>query len=771
MKQLQQEKRWVLWRREMRKGDFTKVPYKPNGREAKSNDPSTWIFFKDARQYERDFDGIGFFLSPGLCGIDVDGDHKEGGTQNPLEADVRQLFAGTYQEKSPSGTGVHIVFRADMNRLPLDGKGKLDPRYYVKNENNGLECYIGGATNRYLTYTGNRISAGEEVTDQTDALLVFLDKYMVKANFQKGRKKAAKKPTAAEDFGAGDVGPIDVKARLDMARNAANGEKFRRLYDMGDVSEYNNDDSSADEGLCAMLAFWLNCDPALMDEAFRASALYRDKWEREDYRASTIAKAVDMVSNDGGPYREKRFKYRPANSNDLTDAGNALVFSNMCRDRLRWCDALGWLVWNGKVWEQNDHLAEGIAQTFSNDMLHEAEINVSNSTITKPEGGVLVEAGAKAYLKHAQRTRSSTGISSMLELSKAWLYIAAAELDADPYLLNTKAGIVDLHTGELGPHDPTAFCTKLAPCVPSNEGAEMWETSLDMITEGDVELKNYLRLVCGMSIIGAVKDEGVQIAFGSGRNGKSTFFNALFKVLGEYAGTIDPNVLIASKQDKKVDYATLRGKRFVMCAELEEGQRLSTGALKAIATKNPITVKQLYRNPETLLPSHHIYLYTNYLPHVGANDDGTWRRLTVIPFDATMPEGDADIKDYENILADQAGGAILQWLISGAVDYLANNCHIAVPDCVQEAINKYRAEEDWMAAFIDDCCIFDPTAQTPANELYKRYKQYALEKGETYIRSDRDFRSGLVRQKNLTNVERKHRSIWIGIKIAEKSDE
>ncbi|MFM7831495.1 MAG: DNA primase, partial [Planctomycetaceae bacterium] len=87
----------------------------------------------------------------------------------------------------------------------------------------------------------------------------------------------------------------DVAEIVRRASEARNGEKFRRLY-AGDLSDVGDDHSSADLALCNSLAFWCGCDAGLMDQVFRSSGLMREKWERADYRESTIAKAIESCS-------------------------------------------------------------------------------------------------------------------------------------------------------------------------------------------------------------------------------------------------------------------------------------------------------------------------------------------------------------------------------------------------------------------------------------------------------------------------------------------
>ena len=134
-------------------------------------------------------------------------------------------------------------------------------------------------------------------------------------------------------------------------------------------------------------------------------------------------------------------------------------------------------------------------------------------------------------------------------------------------------------------------------------------------------------------------------------------------------------------------------------------------------------------------------LYTNHLPKVGASDDGTWRRLIVIPFHAKI-QGKADVKNYAQHLVDHAGGAVLSWLMEGARKVIAANYQIARPQCVLDAIGAYREGNDWLGNFIEECCEVGASYQEKSGELYRHYREYCLENGE-FVRSTADFYSAL----------------------------
>ena len=767
MKKLQQERRWCLWRYETRDdGDITKVPYMPNGRHARTDNRDTWSkFFIVLGESERDnstYDGIGLFFDGRLCGIDVDAHDGP----NPYTDDVLDLFKGTYIERSPSGTGYHILFYADGNRLPVEkGKnGKLKLKGYLmkpSKPSNGLEFYAGGLTNRYFTWTGNRVSDGDEVTDQTDALLVFLDRYM------KDQRTSAQADAAEDQQTHTRLSdqPFDLQLiadRLDMARRAKNGDLFRALYDQGDTSRYNGDDSAADQALCGMLAFWLKKDPAAIDAAFRKSKLYRSKWDEmrggQTYGELTIHTAVTTVTDT---YSETRFKYKPTAQGDLTDAGNAEVFARLYGHNLRWCDAIGWLVWNGKRWADDEHAAMCMALEFSENMLDEAcRAHVEDIKAQADE------KASKAYVAHAKYTRKRAGITGFMELAKSRLAIPARDLDSNPYVLNTDAGLVDLHTGVCVPHDPAQYCTKLSPFSPSGTGAEAWTNFLRLVCADDDDLAHYLQVALGMSIIGHVGDEALRIAYGEGRNGKSTLFNAIKQVLGDYCDQTHAELFIADSRINKENYmAELRGKRVILCGELEEGQRLSVRDLKRLTSTDEVKVKRLYKNPETITPTYHMFMYTNHLPRVGSNDTGTWRRLLVLPFTATMPSGDAEIKDYARVLVSQAGGAILQWLIDGAVEYLTTGEHLPTPACVAAATDTYKSREDVFRHFLDECCVTDPAATCTKSDLYQAYKLYTAQNNAFTVKVA-DFEETMKRHGyRMTNAH--NRAVFYGIRRAD----
>ena len=481
-----------------------------------------------------------------------------------------------------------------------------------------------------------------------------------------------------------------------------------------------------------------------------------------------IADAAESARDSGEGEFLGEDGFRPS---DFSDAGNAKKFIEVNRGRLLYTDSRGWLWWDGVRWVADDHKASALAVQMSDKMLEEAQDAYRQALHQQAEAkaagdraemerATALAREEREYYNHANRTRSARYINNMLGLAKHFCIIDPAKLDGNPAELNTPIGIIDLTTGDRRESDAESLCTKVTACAPGSKGAEMWIDFLNTVTEGDSKLMGFLQMVAGMALFGRVYHEGLILAYGGGRNGKSTMFNALSAVLGDYAGTLDIAVLTTDRQNRGAALATLRGKRLIIAGELEEGKRLSVSTIKQICSTDPMTVEEKYKSPEVVLPSHSLILYTNHLPRVGSTDDGTWRRLTVVPFTATITR---DIPNYGARLVEEAGPAILTWAIQGAVLFARNGYKLQIPDVVAELTEDYRAREDWLSNFLEECCTMEPGARAPAGELYQTYREWAERSGD-YVRRSTEFMAAME-GRGFRKITPKGKKFWTGIKI------
>lgn len=266
-----------------------------------------------------------------------------------------------------------------------------------------------------------------------------------------------------------------------------------------------------------------------------------------------------------------------------------------------------------------------------------------------------------------------------------------------------------------------------------------------------------------MAAVGKVYLEALIIAYGEGRNGKSTFWNTISRVLGTYAGNMSADTLtVGCRRNVKPEMAELKGKRLIIAAELEEGMRLSTSVLKQLCSTDVVYAEKKFKDPFGFVPSHTVVLYTNHLPKVGASDEGTWRRLIVIPFHAKI-EGNSDIKNYSDYLFQNAGSYIMSWIVEGAQKAIRHEFKIPLPPVVQDAINEYRGQNDWLGQFFMECCEIGDGLEQKSGELYQEYRSYCLRTGE-YTRSTTDFYAAL--EKAGFSRKKKKSGMWVqGVQV------
>ena len=496
-------------------------------------------------------------------------------------------------------------------------------------------------------------------------------------------------------------------------------------------------------------------DPAELDTVWRSAVSF---WQR-------ISASPDYVPPEEYEKQHRDYLYKPT---DKSDVAEARVLADAFSAHLRFSTATDFLTYNGKIWETNPPKAHALMHNLSDMQLREAEDAIERVKDQCDEAGVTAlleqyggnalmhmteeqkqlcykDAEARDYKKIAMQYRQSRNIKAVLEEVKPMVQIRPEQLDGNPYLLNTPSGTYDLRKGLRGkqPHNPEDYLTRLTAVAPSKEGEALWQSALDTFFQGDQALKDYVQLVAGMIAVGEVRREEMIIAYGEGRNGKSTFWNVLAKVLGTYSGSISADILTKScYRNVKPELAEIRGRRMLIASELEEGLRLNTAMVKQLCSTDRIKGEAKYCAPFDFDPSHTLVLYTNHLPKVGATDAGIWRRLIVIPFQAKI-EGKADRKNFTKELLDQAGGAILSWMIEGAEKIIASQFHLLRPPCVEAAIGQYRSDNDWLAHFLDERCLLEPTLSEKSGELYTQYRKSCAETGE-YTRSTTDFYAALA---------------------------
>jgi putative DNA primase/helicase len=384
------------------------------------------------------------------------------------------------------------------------------------------------------------------------------------------------------------------------------------------------------------------------------------------------------------------------------DTGNADRLIVRFGEDLRYCPAFRkWVVWDGRRWAVDDKgAARRLAKRAMLDYLTEAGL-----------------AEDEDQQKFAYASLDARRIANLLTLAECELAITPDQFDTDPFLLNFMNGTMDLRTGTLAPHTRDHFITKLvhynydakAECpvflsfiarIMGNH-PDAPEPELDRAER----MVDYLQRALGYSLTGTTEEKAVFVPFGSGNNGKTTLLSTFLNLLEEYAVLLQVDTLMvrAESNNTQADLADLRGARFVMTSETEEGQRLAQGKLKRITQgMGKIKATRKYENPIEFRETHKLWMDTNSKPLIRAADDrATFNRLHPIPFTVTICDREIDKALPLKLLAEAEG--ILAWAVAGAQKW--RNVGLAKPPEVAVANEDWKVENDQLGRFIAECCV------------------------------------------------------------------
>jgi len=452
----------------------------------------------------------------------------------------------------------------------------------------------------------------------------------------------------------------------------------------------------------------------------------------------------------------------------MTDLGNAERLCAWHGDAIRWDTARRiWRVWDGRRWAADSALT---VHAFAADTARKIRLEAAAAPSGAGDGRDI----GRDLFTWAVKSESRDRLAAMIEVAKArpGIAVAADDLDADPWALNVLNGTLDLHTGELRPHKREDMLTKLAP-VAYRPGCrcERWDRFLTETTGGDTDLAAFLQVAAGYTLTGDTSEEVLFLVYGPEAAGKTTFLDALRAVLGDYARTVQADLLTRHRDARGAgaaspELAALAGARLAAGSEMEQGREIAEALAKNLTGGEPITARHLYAELFDFRPRFKLWLALNHCPKVSADDGAIWRRILRIGFEHTIPpvRRDKTLKPY---LRDPDGGApaVLAWAVEGCLRWQREGLN--VPEAVAQSTAAYREESDPLALFIQDCVTFmDGNTWTPWADLWTAYNAHAEESGtaERYRVAPKRLQERL-RARGCTSQRRHAGRGWIGVAL------
>ena len=284
---------------------------------------------------------------------------------------------------------------------------------------------------------------------------------------------------------------------------------------------------------------------------------------------------------------------------------------------------------------------------------------------------------------------SAKTVAAVERLAKADRRIAATvdQWDADPWLLNTPGGVVDLRDGGYRLHNPADYITKISGTAPDpSRPIPHWLAFLERVTAADAELIAFLQRIAGYCLTGSTSEHALFFLYGTGSNGKSTFLNAITGVIGGYCRTAPIETFTASPSDRHpTDLAGLRGARLVTAVETEEGRRWAESKIKALTGGDKIAARFMRQDFFEYTPQFKLLIAGNHKPGLRSVDEAIRRRLHLIPFTITIPAEERDLGLPDKLKAEAPG--ILNWMIDGCLQW--QQIGLAPPKVVTDATAAY----------------------------------------------------------------------------------
>lgn len=411
-----------------------------------------------------------------------------------------------------------------------------------------------------------------------------------------------------------------------------------------------------------------------------------------------------------------------------------------------------WYYWNGKFWE-----------LVNDDVIHRA-INKSVDSMSDELKFYQKEDDSdmeKNFSKHIKYSRSNKGKVSCKKEIMPLLPVTQKELDRHKWAFNCTNGIISLKNGHIVPHSRDYMITRSSDVeFDPNADCPVWRKFLCRIFGGDAEIIRYVQKSIGYSMSGDVGEQCAFFLYGNGRNGKSTFIEAIRGVMGSYAANIQPESIMKKNYTSSAnsDIARLNSVRFVSCGEPDGAFIINEGLIKQLTGGDPVTARRLYENEFEFIPEFKLWIATNHKPIIRGTDDGIWRRVRLIPFTVQIPESEIDKALPDKLKVEYPG--ILNWMFQGFQMWMSEG--LKTPSAIQHAVDDYRREMDVVSAFIDECCELSDGAFVKAAELFQSYSQWAdanKEYGMGHIRFGTEISKRFQKIKNRDGI------FYIGIKL------
>ena len=408
----------------------------------------------------------------------------------------------------------------------------------------------------------------------------------------------------------------------------------------------------------------------------------------------------------------------------LSHDGMALEMGDTWSDA-RYVDAWHrWYFFNGSHWAADESLSHLTrCREFLRAKAEDLEAWSETKAADHPEEAGKIRSWAG---REAKKLRSAPTVAQVVSLARSNEDLAArvGQWDADPWLLATPTGTVDLRTGEIREARPDDYITRSTAVGPAPPGtrAPRWMRFLRRTTDGDDELIGYKQRLYGYCLTGVVDEHVLVLLHGQGANGKTVEMNTMLGITGDYGLTIPTEMLVASPTERHpTEIARLRGVRLAVGSETEAGTRWAEAKLKRLTGGDRIPARFMRGDFFEFSPQFKLVVVGNHLPALTSVNEAIRRRLHLVPFTVVIPPEERDPKLERKLRREWP--AILRWMIDGTLEWQARG--LDPPEAVRAATEEYLEGEDPFGSWLADCWTDDPDGWVNSATLFRSWVTWA----------------------------------------------
>lgn len=331
--------------------------------------------------------------------------------------------------------------------------------------------------------------------------------------------------------------------------------------------------------------------------------------------------------------------------------------------------------------------------------------------------------------KIATRLGSAKTVGGIVSLAQSDPRIAlpADVWDADPMVLNTPGGVLDLRTGKTRSRDGE-YHTQIARVAPDAQAScKLWERFLADVFLGDLEMVEFVQRLLGYVLTGDRREQKLFFLYGLGANGKSTLADVVQWILGSYSVKLPATTLTQSSIGQHpTELAQLRGKRLAMSSEIDEGLYWAESRIKELTGDETLTARFMRQDFfEFRMTQKHV-IVGNYKPRMRGGDAALARRFVLVPFNAKFQGAQRDSRMLDKLRAEAP--AILAWMVQGAIKWADSG--LAIPSSVTAASAEYMSDNDDVVLWLDECCIRSVNVEARGGDLYESFASWIKARGQ-----------------------------------------